>query len=64
MTKIVPTPDWWYHDSSLELGDDYCHHNNLYEDCELCAIEEGEMDPQDATGEDDVGWKLSPLPHL
>lgn len=55
MTKIVPTPDWWYHDSSLELGDDYCHHNNLYEDCELCAIEEGEMDPQDFSGEDDVG---------
>ena len=45
MTKICPTPDWYYHDSSLEYDDDHCHHNNLYEECEQCAIEEGEMDP-------------------
>jgi hypothetical protein len=46
MTKIVQTPDWWYHDDSCELDDDHCHHGNLYEDCEECAIEEGEMDPE------------------
>jgi hypothetical protein len=44
--KIVETPEWWYHDNSLEY-DDHCHHNNLYEDCEICAVEEGELDPED-----------------
>lgn len=47
MTKIVPTPDWWYHDDSQELDDYHCHHGNLYEDCELCAVEEGEMEPEE-----------------
>ena len=46
MTKIVQTPDWWYHDDSCELDDDHCHHGNFYEDCELCVEEEGEMDPE------------------
>ena len=53
MTKICPTPDWYYHDESLEYDDDECHHNNLYEDCDQCAIEEGEMDLED------VDWVFS-----
>lgn len=54
--KIVPTPDWWYHDSALELEDDYCHHGNLYEECEECALEENPVDD-----DEDVGWKLTTL---
>jgi len=53
MTKIVQTPDWWYHDDSCELDDDHCHHGNFYEDCELC-VEEGETEEQE--------WELSLSP--
>ena len=40
MSKTCYAPDWWYHDESLELPDDYCHHGNFYEDCEECELEE------------------------